>query len=86
MSTTEIKGGILEAVAKINNKDWLLMVQEMVDDFVLREKEKEKENGWDELPLDKQKEFDEALAEIEDESNLVSNEEVFKKYEKWLKE
>jgi len=83
MSTREIKGGILEAIAKINNKDLLLMLQEIVNDYALREKDKE--NGWDELPPEKQKDFDEALAEIEDESNLVSNEEVFKKYEKWLK-
>ncbi len=83
MSTKEIKGGILEAIAKINNKDLLLMVQDIVNDYALREKDNE--NGWDELPPKKQKEFDEALVEIEDESTLVSNEEVFKKYKKWLK-
>lgn len=83
MSTTEIKGGILEAVAKINNRDLLLMVQEIVNDCVSREGDIE--NGWEELPIEIQNEIDKALVDIEDEKNLVSNEEVMKKYKGYLK-
>ncbi len=83
MSTKEIKGGILEAIAKINNKDLLLMVQDIVNDCVSRESEIE--NGWDELPIEIQNEIDKSLIEIEDEKNLVSHEEVMKKYKRYLK-
>lgn len=83
MSTMEIKGNLHELIVKLNNKDLLIKAREILNDFVSQEESQE--NGWDELPLDKKMELDQALIDIEDKKNLVTNEEVFKKYDKWLK-
>lgn len=81
MSTKEIKGGLLELIAKIQDKDLLLKAQEILTDLV----KSDEPDWWDELPINVQKEIDETLVNIEEESNLISHEKVMKKYRTWQK-
>ena len=83
MSTLEIKGGLHELIVRINDKKLLMMLQEIILEIVSQKEATT--DFWDELPIEKQKELDEALVDIESEENLISQEQVFQKYQKWLK-
>ncbi len=82
MSNLEIKGGILELIASIDDKETLFELRKLINEFVgNRLKDSD---YWEELTHQEQSELTAAIKESEDESNHIDHEEVMKKYKKWL--
>lgn len=82
MSNLELKGGILELIAGIDDREALSELKKIVSEFVgnhLKDSD-----YWDELSQQEQSELEQAIQESEDESNHVAHNEVMKKYNKWL--
>ena len=82
MSNLELKGGILEMIATINDRVALEELKELVTNFT--GSHAQGDNYWDELSETEQSELKVAIRESENEENLVPHEEVMKKYSKWL--
>jgi hypothetical protein len=77
----ELKGYILSLIEKVKDRAQLLLFVEAANDIL------EVENDWwDELSPQQQLELDEALAECEDPTKLISHEEATKQINSWLKE
>lgn len=76
MSTLEMKGGLLELISSIKDKKVLLKANEIIKDLV----KSNEPDWWDDLPAEIQEKIDKAIVDIEDPANLVSHEEVMKKY------
>jgi len=82
MSNLELKGGILEMIATIDDKETLSELKKIISEFVgnhLKDSD-----YWDELSDAERLELNKAIEESEDESNHVAHNEVMKKYKKWL--
>ena len=82
MSKLELKGGILEMIAHINDKATLEELRELVTKFVGNHVKDT--DYWDELGEEERAELDLAIEESEKEENHVSHKDVMKKYKKWL--
>jgi len=82
MNNLELKGGILEMIATINDRTALEELKELVTNFT--GSHAKGDDYWDELSEVEQSELEVAVRESEDEDNLVPHEEVMKKYRKWL--
>ena len=81
MSKLELKRGILEMIATINDQESLQELAKIIKDFIgNRTKDSD---YWEELSEYEKTELETAITESEDESNLVEHEEVMKKYKKW---
>ena len=83
MSALEIKGGILDMISKVKDKELLLKLHQVLSEMI--EQNLSKTDFWDELTEEQQKELDAAIEESYDEKNHIPHEEVMKKYQKWLK-
>lgn len=82
MSNLELKGGILEMIARIDDQESLRELAKIITEFLGNH---EQDNDyWEELSEAEKRELDSAILESEDESNLVDHEDVMKKYERWL--
>ncbi|MEM1320497.1 MAG: hypothetical protein AAGG75_09580 [Bacteroidota bacterium] len=82
MSNLEIKGGILQMIASINDKESLLELKELISQFLgnhLKDTD-----YWDELSEPEKQASEQAIEESEDEANHISHHLVMKKYKKWL--
>ncbi len=82
MSNLELKGGILQMIATINDKDSLKELKALVEDFLGNNIHVT--DYWDELSETEQSELEKAIAESKDESNHVVHEDVMNKYKQWL--
>jgi len=80
MSNLELKGGILEMIATINDSAALEELKELVTNFA--GSHAQGDDYWDELSQTEQNELEVAIRESENEENLVPHEEVMKKYSK----
>lgn len=81
MSNLELKGGILEMIAKVNDNATLEELKDLVTKFMGQHISDT--DYWKELSEDEKTELEIAIKESEDEENHVSHEEVMKKYMKW---
>ena len=82
MSNLELKGGILEMIARIDDQESLRELAKIITEFLGNH---EQDNDyWEDLSEAEKRELDSAILESEDESNLVDHEDVMKKYERWL--
>jgi hypothetical protein len=81
MNALELKGSIIDTVAKVNDLALLDELNQLVHKFI---KLKQDTDWWDELTSEQQKELQLAIEESEDESNLVSEEEANEMIQKWL--
>ncbi len=82
MSNLELKGGILEMIATIDDRESLAELKKIISEFIgnhLKDSD-----YWDELSDHEKNELNIAISESEDESNHVDHDEVMKKYKKWL--
>jgi hypothetical protein len=77
----ELKGYILSLIEKAKDRAQLLLFVEAANDILEVEKD-----WWDELSPQQQHELDEALAECDDPTKLISHEEATKQINLWLKE
>ncbi len=82
MSNLELKGNILEMIAHINERDILEELKEIITD--LMELDNKEDDFWNEISDFEKNELMTAIEESKHEENLVSHEEVMKKYSKWL--
>jgi hypothetical protein len=82
MSNLELKGGILEIIAKINDKATLEELKDLVTKFIGNHVKDT--DFWDELSEQERVGLEIAIEESEDDENLLLHEEVMKKYRKWL--
>jgi TRAP-type C4-dicarboxylate transport system substrate-binding protein len=80
MNVLELKGSLFEAVSHIQDETALYRIL----NFVQKTAKEESQDWWHSLPSSVQTEIEAAYEESEDESLLLSHEEVSKKYEKWL--
>ena len=81
MSNLELKGGIIEMVVSLNDKEALHDLKSLVSRFMgnhIKETD-----FWDEISENEKKEVEKAIQESEDENNLVEHDEVMEKYQKW---
>lgn len=81
MSTLEIKGNILQLLARIDNLNHLTKLQKIVEDFAEQKNDIE---GYAELSIAQKDDLLEAIADTYDETQLISHNEVSKKIGKWL--
>jgi hypothetical protein len=81
MKVLELKNAILSDLADVNDEQSLLRVYRYLSKILQRESS----DWWDDLTPEQQAELDAAIEESFHEENLVDNEVVFKKYEKWQK-
>ncbi len=82
MNSLELKGGILQMIATIDDKAVLEELKELITSFA--EHHAQEGDFWNELSDFEKSELDEAIEESKHEENLVPHEEVMKKYSKWL--
>ncbi len=82
MSELEIKGGILEMVTSIKDKETLSELKDLITNFLGNHKESS--DYWEELSDIEKNVLDQAIKESEDETNHVNHDEVMQKYNKWL--
>jgi len=82
MSSLEIKGGILEMIANIDDVESLQELKKLVAAFVGNHIKDS--DYWEELTEYEQSELEQAIIDSQDEANHVKHEEVVKKYKKWL--
>lgn len=83
MSVLELKNDILSLLASTDNQHALATVRAILA-RVAEIPAGSKGDWWDDLTPEQQAELDAAIEESFHEENLVDNEVVFKKYEKWL--
>ena len=81
----ELKGYLLSMIERAQDRSQLLRVVEAVKD-IFEDDVVQKSDWWDDLTLEQQKELEEALAECDDPTKLISHEEATKQIELWLKE
>lgn len=80
MTITEIRSQFHTLIDEVDNPQLLERFME-----ILRESATTKTKLWDTLTDEQREGVLAAYEESKDEANLVSNEEVMKKYSKWLK-
>ncbi len=82
MSNLELKGGLLEMIARIDDQESLRELAKIITEYLGNHSQDT--DYWEELGVNEKRELDLAISESEDETNLVEHEEVMKKYQKWL--
>lgn len=83
MSALEIKGGLIDLISSINDKDTLNKIQKIVAGII--NESLDDENLEDKLSESQLKELELSIEESEKKENLISHEIVSEKYAKWLK-
>ena len=82
MSNLELKGGLLEMIARIDDQESLRELAKIITEYLGNHSQDT--DYWEELGVNERRELDLAITESEDETNLVEHEEVMKRYQKWL--
>jgi len=82
MNILELKGGLHDLIAKVEDEELLNQMYEALLKVVHRNLDKA--DFWDELSPEQQFELEASLKASEDEANWVSHENVMKKYSQWL--
>ncbi len=82
MNILELKGGLHDLIAKIEDEELLQRMYEAVLKVV--HQNLDKADFWDELSPEQQQELEDSLKASEDETNWVAHETVMKKYSQWL--
>lgn len=82
MSTLEIKGGMYELISKVNDKELLIQMYELIGEIVTQNLSQT--DFWDELSDEEKVELDQAIEESFDDTNLIPHNKVTDKYTKWL--
>ncbi|MFN0036880.1 MAG: hypothetical protein ACKVUS_17630 [Saprospiraceae bacterium] len=83
MTVLEIKGQMLQLISEVDDKPTLERLLQYFFKIVKKEKI-EVADWWDELSPEIQRELDEAMEEINDPNNLVSDAEARKMLMRWL--
>ncbi len=81
MTTLELKGSLMNLIAKIEDENMLATCYYIISDLFINDEKEEKEL----LSPDQWKELDAAFLESDDERQMISHDEVKNKFSKWLK-
>jgi hypothetical protein len=88
MSVLELKGNLLQLLARLDNEKSLTALYESAKRFVKEEEimDYEKEvDGWQDLSKEQQANLKMAIEESNDPKNLVPHEDVLKMMDAWVK-
>lgn len=80
MSELELKSGMVQLISKLRNRESLKELKELIELFVRNHAGDA--DYWEDLNVIEQAELKKALAESENENNLIAHEDVMKKYKK----
>ena len=83
MSVLELKGNILQLLARLESPQHLAKLQKMASKFVKEEISTNEIEGYSDLSPEQQSDLLEAIAESYDESKLIPHDEVLKRLERW---
>ena len=83
MTTTELKGNILDIVARFENPNLLQKLYEKATELL--EKEEDQTDWWDSLTPEQQIRLEKSIEESYDKTNWISHEAMKKKHVKTLK-
>ncbi len=88
MSVLELKGNLLQLLARLESEKRLLVLFETAQRFV-KEEESDMDyqtevQGWHDLSREQQSSLKIAIEESNDPKNLVSHEDVLKMMEQWF--
>ena len=78
MSTLEFKGGMLEMIAKIDDRDSLIELAEIIKEFV--NNRLEDADFGSEMTISEKKKLERAIIDSEDQSKWISHEDVMKRF------
>jgi bisphosphoglycerate-independent phosphoglycerate mutase (AlkP superfamily) len=84
MSVLELKGNILQLLARLENQSHLVKLQELATKFVEKEVSAHDIEGYDDLSPEQQIDLLESIAQTYDESKLIPHDEVLKRFDRWL--
>jgi predicted transcriptional regulator len=85
MSVLELKGNILQLLARLENRNHLAKLQEIATQFVQEEEISAQDiDGYEDLTPEQQADLMEAIVETYDETKLIPHEEVLKRFDRWL--
>jgi hypothetical protein len=82
MTAIELKGNILEIVARFESPKLLQKLYETATELL--EKEEDTADWWDDLTPEQQIRLEKSIEESYDKTNWISHEEMKKKHAKWL--
>jgi hypothetical protein len=88
MSVLELKGNLLQLLARLDNEKSLSVLYESAKRFVKEEEIMDYENevdGWQDLSKEQQANLKMAIEESNDPKNLVPHEDVLKMMDAWVK-
>jgi hypothetical protein len=81
MNTLELKGSLLDLIAKANDNTRLARLFEAYNEIFSTDET----DWWDELPVEQQMRLTQSIKESYDPKNLTDHEEMKKKHAKWLR-
>ena len=84
MSVLELKGNILQLLARLENQSHLIILQEIATQFVENEVSEHDIEGYNDLSREQQIDLLESIAQTYDESKLIPHNEVLKRFDRWL--
>lgn len=83
MSTLELKGDLIETIAKVDNKGLLARLYKVTLEMISEDTE---QTDWaDKLTEEAKRELQLAIDQSYDESNTVTHAEAVEHFRKWLK-
>ncbi len=83
MNALELKGGLYDMIARVNDKELLAKMHGMISQLI--DQSLAQTDFWDELPEEKQRELDLAYEESLVEENLVDGETALNQIQSWRK-
>lgn len=88
MSVLELKGNLLQLLARLESEKRLLALVETAKRFVKEEEDiidfENEVEGWHDLSREQQSSLKIAIEETNDPKNLVSHEDVLKMMDQWF--
>lgn len=88
MSVLELKGNLLQLLARLESEKRLLVLYETAKRFVKEEEDimdyETEVEGWHDLTKQQQANLKVAIQETNDPKNLVSHEDVLKMMDQWF--
>lgn len=83
MTTIELKGNILDIVARFKSAQLLEKLYETATELL--EKEEAEEDWWDELNSEEQIRLEQSIKESYDKTNWIDHSVIQQKHSRWLK-
>jgi F0F1-type ATP synthase delta subunit len=86
MSVLELKGNLLQLLARLENHNHLATLNEIATQFVEEEISTHDIEGYNDLSPEQQTDLLEAIEQTYDESKLIPHEEIIRRFDKLLQQ